>query len=291
MLRSQTGRSWLLVPVIGLTLTLDACTQVTSMGPPGRSQAQSGSRPYYMAPPGKSRSAYEDDRTACSGVVRPHNDQGYTDCMIAHGNRAFEFSPTKTQADIQASMAECSRVSRAVPLTSQQSAFDNCLQARGDLVPIGQTPALGQAQTQAYRAPLPQVPSATICTNYAKGNEQMFSYCMESKRLDAQISCLEATNKQSALFIQCMAGRGFRVSGLPEEYNVSSPPSSINSPPSGHFVTNEPSHSESTAPTPHPSFGGSWPILPAGPGHSVGIFEHPCGMFETRQPMSWGGCE
>src|ERR1700730_12587946 len=155
MSRSQTRRSWLLV-VIGLTLTLDACTQVTSMGPPGRSQAQSGSRTIYIAPPGKSRSAYEDDRTACTRAVRPYTDQGYTDCMIARGNLAFEFSSTN-QADIRAGMTECSRVSRTVPLESQERAFDNCLKTRGYLVPIGQTPTLGQGRMRDYTAPLPQV--------------------------------------------------------------------------------------------------------------------------------------
>src|ERR1700737_581601 len=102
-------------------------------------------------------------------------------------------------------MAECSRCSRNVRLDQQERAFENCLLARGDVVPIGQTPALGREQTQAYRAPLPQVPPATTCANYAKGNEPMFSYCMESKRRDAQISCLEATDKQTAPYIQCMA--------------------------------------------------------------------------------------
>src|ERR1700730_12398213 len=106
MLRSQTGRSLALVPVIALlTLTLDSCTtQVTSAGSPGRSQAQRDPRSIYIAPSGKSHDEYEDDRTACTRAVRPHNDQRYTDCMIARGNGAFEFTPTKNQAEIQVDM-------------------------------------------------------------------------------------------------------------------------------------------------------------------------------------------
>jgi hypothetical protein len=53
---------------------------------------------------------------------------------------------------------------------------------------------------------------------------------------------LEATNKQQSQYVQCMAGRGFSVSGLPETYEANVVPSPSISPPlsspsHGKFLT------------------------------------------------------
>jgi hypothetical protein len=175
--------------------------------------------------------------------------------MVARGNLFFEWSQTKSQDDLERDRSQCSNATRglSLPMEEQEQRFENCLQAHGDLIPSSRATALGQAEIQAY-VNRPQASPETTCARGAQGNARLFSQCMEHQRSYSETYCLEDTNKQSALYIQCMAGRGFTVSGLPEanvtqgevppavphdENPLPSPSQNGELTPSGRFVVRE----------------------------------------------------
>jgi hypothetical protein len=164
------------------------------------------SRPYYMPPPGKSRTIYGDDRIECS--AKPPSE--YSACMVARGNRVFKWSTTKSPAELKQDGIECAHLSTNTDMDQGQQEFDNCLRTRGDLVPAA-TPPASSAQIQAYAAPVQENPTNT-CSNFAKGSSELFTECMANEQFYAQSVCAESTKRQEPQYTQCMTQRGFPVS-------------------------------------------------------------------------------
>jgi hypothetical protein len=150
--------------------------------------------------------------------------------MLARGNLAFEWSSIKNQSEIQNDRLECSRAVVHKLADDGEREFERCLEARGDLIIAGsQGEFPTREKTQAYLAP-PPVPPARMCSNFANGDQRLFSQCMENSQSYSQRYCLDATNRNVGQYIQCMNERGFAVSDLPEEYAQSTnpPPGGVN---------------------------------------------------------------
>jgi hypothetical protein len=197
--------------LLGL-LTLNACTTTSSWvtgqqpgtPPPASPPSNVRGQPFFMPGSGKGLIVFSDDRTTCTYAVHPWTTQGFTECMVARGNRAFEWSQTKSQAELASDKMQCAS-------NQEEESFDNCLLARTDLIPINV-----QASSGPTYARLRQPPPATMCSNFARGNVRMFTDCMNMQRCDSIDYCMEASNKQEPQYIQCMASRGYTVSGLPQ---------------------------------------------------------------------------
>jgi hypothetical protein len=199
--------------IIGL-LMLGGCT--TGFSPGARPSAAELNKYFFTPAPGKSQFVFNQDRIQCTYAIKPWTSENFKSCMLARGNLAFEWSSIKSQAEIQNDRQECSRLVVHKLTDEGEHEFERCLEARGDLILAGNQFA-SREDTQKYLAP-PAVPPARMCSNFARGDQRLFSQCMNNSQSYSERFCLNATNKQEAQYIQCMSGRGFAVSGLPEEY-------------------------------------------------------------------------
>jgi hypothetical protein len=179
-------------------------------------QTPSGNRqPFFEPGPGRSRLAYNNDRIECSqaqGLVT--STQGYTACMIAHGDRVFDWSSTKSSTDLQQDRLTCSRAVRDNP--SDEQKYDDCLVAHSDLIP--------REQQVSSMTPTVDSSMTAFCMRSAHGDAARYSGCMTIGRFSAQTSCMSAANidagmpvrlTQKEMYVQCMAKEGYTVSAPP----------------------------------------------------------------------------
>jgi hypothetical protein len=220
--RAEHTRISCLLLLVTLTgpLALGACEKspaYVSATPTGNQQSLTptgNQQPFFEPGPGRSRLAYDNDRIECSHDVRPWTIQGFTACMIAHGDQVFDWSSTKSPADLQQDRLTCARAVR--DNLGDEQKYDDCLVAHGDLIPRGQ-----QASSMT---PIVDSSMAAFCMRSANGDATRYSGCMAIGRFRSQASCMSAANieagmpvrlTQKEMYVQCMAKEGYTVSAPP----------------------------------------------------------------------------